>query len=164
MVCISDRLAESEGFDAFSRAFSVVRVGSAYEAAAEILARPVLALVVEFSRLGEADAQLVRISGDRGVPVYGIGRPGGLRADEFDDIRPTELHELPGLLGPVDGRSQAGEAESTASAEGRRNEAAASDVSNMAKRQYYQAVTEEPVVPGVLTPEELAALLENERE
>ena len=80
---------------AAGRAAGVVVVPTAYEAAAELLAGPTAALVVELPLLTPYHCRLLRLAGDLGVAVLGVGAARRtIRCADLHPLRQVGLEEL----------------------------------------------------------------------
>lgn len=87
---------------ATGRAEGVVRTPTAYEAAAELLAGPTAALVVELPLLTPYHCRLLRLAGELGVAVLGVGSPRpAIRCADLHPLRQVALEELGGLLAEI---------------------------------------------------------------
>jgi hypothetical protein len=76
-----------------------VYVESGYEAAAEILAEPALALVIDLSCLTPPHRKLLRVAREAGVEVFGVGSlPAGMSAEDLSGVRLISTGDLPDLL------------------------------------------------------------------
>lgn len=92
------------------RAASVeaVQVDSAYEAAAEILAAPVAALVIDFRAAAAPGAALLGVARQMDVPMLGVGAvPTGLTIDDLSGLRLISRAELPAELERIAAAAQA---------------------------------------------------------
>ena len=171
-----------------------VRVSSAYEAAAELLAAPTRAIVIELSLLHGRHTRLLEIARDLEVEMLGVGSlPAGTSADDLSGLRLLARAELPAALSAL----TAGLPETTPAAHpeqpsgtetrpaklvpkqpARRRKARRKKRSSAEASQTDQvADTMEAEVPAstpsaaetntapreLLSPEELSALLENDR-
>jgi len=75
------------------------RVASAYEAAAELLAGPAGAVVIDLSQLRRAHLPLLEIARERQTEVIGVGALGDeLTSEELSGVRLAGRSELPALL------------------------------------------------------------------
>jgi len=97
--------AESLGEWLFRR-LEVVVVTSCYEAAAEILAEPALALVLELRAFDPRHGRLLEIAGQMGLNIFGIGAAGRLDSEQLSGVkliaRKDLMDELLHLLGGDD--------------------------------------------------------------
>jgi len=87
---------------AVGRSTGVVEAASAYEAAAELLTGPTAALVVDLPLLTPYHCRLLRLAGDLGVPVLGVGAARrALRCEDLHPLRRVALDELGGRLAEI---------------------------------------------------------------
>jgi len=87
---------------AVGRSTGVVEAASAYEAAAELLTGPTAALVVDLPLLTPYHCRLLRLAGDLGVPVLGVGAARRvLRCEDLHPLRRVGLEELGGRLAEI---------------------------------------------------------------
>jgi hypothetical protein len=78
---------------------ALTRAPSGYEAAAEILALPVSALVVDFRAFGASHRRLLEIARQMDVDVLGVGAlPGGMDSEDLDGVRLVSRRALAGAL------------------------------------------------------------------
>ncbi len=76
-----------------------VRAGSGYEAAAELLASPAVALVIDLSLLTERHRGLLRVARETGTDVLGVGElPAGCSAEDLRGVRLISPEDLPSIL------------------------------------------------------------------
>ena len=76
-----------------------VPVNTAYEAAAELLASPAIALIVDLALLPARHTRLIKIARSIEVPVFGVGSlPPGLSADQLSGVRLASRDELGEML------------------------------------------------------------------
>lgn len=82
---------------------SFARVTSGYEAAAELLAAPTAALVVDLGLLGGKHLGLIEIARSLAVEVFAVGAlPIGMTAEDLSGVRLIARCDLPGALGALD--------------------------------------------------------------
>jgi hypothetical protein len=80
----------------------LLRVASGYEAAAEILAAPVAALVVDFRAMARPHRKLLDLARRMGVELLGVGRlPTGMSIDDLSCVRLVSRADLPAALDAV---------------------------------------------------------------
>ncbi|HUS46578.1 MAG TPA: hypothetical protein VM098_00550 [Phycisphaerae bacterium] len=86
-----------------------VLVSSAYEAAAEVLCAPTVALVIELGCLTSRHLRLLQIARAMDVEMIGVGLlPGGMSAADFSGVRLVAVEELAeSLRRLVDGQAPA---------------------------------------------------------
>lgn len=116
-----------------------VGTATAYEAAAEVLAGGVLALVIDLRVMTPGQMPLLRIARDRQVEILAVGSlPFGVGADDLSGVRLTSRADLPGVVAHIAG--------------------------GPAARRSGALRPERPAAPAqsLLSPEELAALLEEQ--
>ena len=99
----------------------LVFVPSPYEAAAELIAAPVLALVIDLRLMGQRHLRLLRIARERRVEMLAVGAiPAGLTAEDLSGIRLLARADLKagieGLLHDRQGRYVPSTAEPQAAA------------------------------------------------
>jgi hypothetical protein len=76
-----------------------VRAEGGYEAAAELLAQPAMALLIDLSRLTPPHRKLLHVARRLGVEVLGVGAfPPGLSASDLSGMRLISLDDLPSEL------------------------------------------------------------------
>jgi len=84
---------------------------TAYEAAAEILAGPAVALVIELRMIGLRGLRLLEIARERDVEVLGMGTlSSGLSAEDLRGVRLVGRRDLPDVLGRLAGPAASPEA------------------------------------------------------
>jgi hypothetical protein len=89
----------------------VVAVGSGYEAAAEVLASPAEALVIDFRAMSAAHQRLLDTARALGMQILGIGKvPSELSADALSLVRLVSQADLPDALREVLSSQAAGAA------------------------------------------------------
>jgi len=153
-------------------------VASGYEAAAEILAGPVAALVVDFRALGPAHVRLLGLARRRSVELLGMGKPPeGLSIAQLSGMRLVSADDLPAAIRraaappPAPAAPPAVEvpptvaeaelAQTDAPSEGSYVPVEPSPVAQPPRAEA-EGVTQVSSSPrSLLTPEELAALLED---
>ena len=150
-----------------------VRAGSAYEAAAEILSGPTLALVMDLSALTRRHLRLLEIARRMEVEMIGVGRlPAGMSTDELSGVRLLAPEALGASLRRLLGaQAAAGDAERPPSAvrpaaPGRQGKQRAGAEAGADRETGREAAPRAPAGEGrspLLTPEELRALLEDEQ-
>ena len=87
-----------------------VPVTTAYEAAAEILIAPTVALVVDLRMLRGRHLRLLEIARQNGVEVLGFGSvPAGLSSDDLSAVRLIGLADLPEAIVAISRRREATE-------------------------------------------------------
>ncbi|MFB3894502.1 MAG: hypothetical protein ACE15C_21075 [Phycisphaerae bacterium] len=166
-----------------------VAVACAYEAAAEILAAPTLALVVDLRALARRHLRLLEIARHLGVEILASGPlPAGMNAGDLGGVRLIALADLPAELGrlaaaeprPVPAPTLAvpegepsqetpGPLPETSQSEIRPAEPeeppprpAAPPAAHLAPAKLREPAAQTPSLDQVLTSEELSALLENQ--
>lgn len=78
------------------RNVAFVRVDGGYEAAAELLAQPSAALLIDLSRLTPPHRKLLHVARELHVEVLGVGAfPPGLSAGDLSGMRLISLDDLP---------------------------------------------------------------------
>ncbi len=137
-----------------------IRVASAYEAAAELLAAPAVAMIVDLRLITGEHVRLIELAREMEVAILAVGAlPVGMNADDLSGVRLTSREHLPEALGEI---VQAAASPVTPP------ESSAPPGLQTAPRE---AVALTPAKPAdrpktppdeLLTPEELSALLENE--
>ncbi len=144
-----------------------VYVPTAYEAAAEMLAAPTVALVADLRLVGRRHLRLLAIARQMGVEVFAVGVvPTGLTGEDLSGVRMIALADLPEAL------RRLAEADWPAPSEPK-PAAPAEAPADLATKEAAPQPAAPPVEPPVeksppsspsalLTPEELSALLENE--
>ena len=100
-----------EGADGLALVF----VPSPYEAAAELIAEPALALVIDLRLMGRRHLRLLRIARERGAEMLAVGAvPAGLSAEDLSGIRLVARADLKaaleGLLHDREGRYEPSQA------------------------------------------------------
>ena len=76
-----------------------VRVGGGYEAAAELLAAPAMALLIDLPCLAPRHRKLLHVAREVGAEVLGVGGfPPGLSAGDLSGMRLISLDDLPDVL------------------------------------------------------------------
>ncbi|MDY6913489.1 MAG: hypothetical protein SVT52_03415 [Planctomycetota bacterium] len=76
-----------------------VHVSSAYEAAAELLAAPTAAMVVDLQMLSLRHLRLLKIAREMDVEVLAVGSlPAGLTAEQLSGVRLVSIDDLPNVL------------------------------------------------------------------
>ena len=138
-----------------------VPVGSAYEAAAEILAAPTAALVIDLRAMGPRHVRLIEIARQMGVEMFASGAlPIGMSAEELSGVRLVAGRDLPAMLEEM-GEPPAAEAPEPAPA--REEEPTKPKVRLRPAKRGTQPPSPHRPEPGMLlTSEELDALLEDE--
>jgi hypothetical protein len=77
----------------------ISQVQTGFEAAAELLAEPALALVVDFQALSEDHVKLLDIARELKVELFGVGAfPAGLSTEHLCGMRLVSRSALPNLL------------------------------------------------------------------
>jgi len=83
-----------------------VRADGGYEAAAELLAQPTMALLIDLSRLTSLHSKLLHVARQLGVEVLGVGAfPPGLSASDLSGMRLISLDDLPSELRTITQRT-----------------------------------------------------------
>jgi hypothetical protein len=134
-----------------------VRPASAYEAAAELLAGPAEALVIDLRLLRPCHVRLIEIAGQVGAKVLGVGSlPAWATNGRLGGLRRVDPKELAQVLGTLAG-DQAARAQPTAPAGAPLDQQTVQDGTYKTQEapQKKTAVSFEPL----LTAEELSALL-----
>ena len=146
-----------------------VPVGSAYEAAAELISAPVAALVIDLRLFGPRHLRLLQIARELSVEMLAVGGiPVGLSAEDLNGVRLLARSEIHGALsrlaGPEVARGQsAGGPQAEQPATPEPTEQYVSDAGPARSGKKPATPAAQPPDPGsLLSPEELAALLENE--
>ena len=79
-----------------------VVVGSAYEAAAELLAAPTIALIMDLRLLPVGHLKLLEIARQLGMEMFGVGvLPASMTADELSGLRLVSRRDLPETIKAV---------------------------------------------------------------
>lgn len=103
MLTRRDELARQAG-----DGLDLIPVKTGYEAAAELLADPPAALVVELAQLTGPHTRLLDVARKRGVPALGVGTfPPGLSADDLEGLNLVSTRQLPAILAELAGRDDA---------------------------------------------------------
>ncbi len=147
----------------------VIAAPSAYEAAAEVLAAPTAALVVDLSLLEPRHTRLITIARRAGAEVLAVGSGGvGIDAEALSGARLVAKGQLVAELKRL--MQSAGESIPSRPATGEDEPKAGSPDAESAVKQAPASIRpvpqkaellKQPTDPaGLLTPEELAALLE----
>ena len=158
--------------------YHCLRVTNPYEAAAELLVEPPLAMVIDLRCLTPGDLPLIEIMRQRGLEVLAVGAvPLGITTTDLSGVRLSARGHLSAMLEALDGSLSAGAAGVSHRAAGD-----SPDLSSLARwirktshadRETAKAPDPAPKAkaddkpPGdrpdeLLTKEELAALLEDE--
>jgi len=148
--------------NAFSFAnISHVHVFSAYEAAAEVLRQPTLALVVELRVLGSRNLGLLKIARDMNVEVLAFGSiPKSLSGGQLSGVRLVSAEDAAFELGKLAASSPQLDLGTYEKAEGVYEPIEQKPQS--AEEKPRPKTTQNPdVLQQILTPEELEALLED---
>ena len=96
------------GEDSASR-YYCLRVTSPYEAAAELLAEPPLAIVIDLRCLTPGDLPLIEMARQRGLEVLAVGAvPLGITTTDLSGVRLSARGHLSGLLGGLAGSPLSG--------------------------------------------------------
>lgn len=91
---LSSRLA-----DRCAAAIECVSVASPYEAAAEILAAPLAALVIDFRAIAPAHVRLLEMARQMDVEMLALGAlPAGMGADDLSGVRLISREDLPAAI------------------------------------------------------------------
>lgn len=161
-----------------------MRVFSAYEAAAEVLSAPILALVIELGAMTRRHLRLLEIARRMDVQMIGVGQfPAGMSAGDLSGIRLVASGALGELIAGLAGKETQAPAAADAPAEAAaapQGQPAPAVMLAPAKRAAKRPPADEQVgqwqseppppkdekaadsPQGLLTPEELRALLEDE--
>jgi hypothetical protein len=76
-----------------------IRVQSAYEAAAEMIAAPTMAVVIDLRLMNPRHLRLLQIARERGVEMLAVGGiPSGLTAEDLSGVRLTARADLKAVL------------------------------------------------------------------
>lgn len=79
-----------------------VVVGSAYEAVAELLAAPTIALIIDLRLLPVGHLRLLEIARQLGMEMFGVGvLPASMTADELSGLRLVSRRNLPETIKAV---------------------------------------------------------------
>ena len=176
-------LARAELEELCSRGMQCLRWSSAYEVAAELLSGTVDALVLDLRMLTGRNTRVLQIARERGVEVLAVGMlPASVSTENLSGVRLAGMRDLPGILQqlgtyvPIEPE----EPPTPTSAEpAKPAEAAVPPVAEPPPVEDPPAeappeIPQEPPLDhvkrpehiedlhGILTPEELSALLENE--
>jgi len=164
-------LARAELAELSAPAGVVVRVSSAYEAAAEILADPPAALVLDLRALTGRHVRLLEIARERHVEMLAVGAlPSDLTADELSGVRLTARKDLAGAIERLTARPSrpAGRPEPIPAATGARPTSpksaelpvpAEAPPSVPARDEREKRRYEPPALEGILDIDQVAALL-----
>lgn len=174
-------LARAELEELCSRGMQCLRWSSAYEAAAELLSGTVDALVLDLRMLTGRNTRVLQIARERGVEVLAIGMlPASVSTENLSGVRLAGMRDLPGILQqlgtyvPVKPEAPPQPPTPEPAAPTEAAEAEAPAVEEPFADTPPEAPPEQPAAPeakpdryvedlhGILTPEELSALLENE--
>jgi len=160
-----------------------VRVDSGYEAAAEILASPVAALLIDFRSLGGLHRGLLALARRMEVRLAAIAgkTPPDLTPDDLQGLQRIEIGDIPAALASArNAMTNVGDAPDAQAGAAALPEAPQAYVAEQPEPAPAPAPAEVPLPeeklvmltprsdkpktpPGLLTPDELAALLEDER-
>ncbi|MCD4824219.1 MAG: hypothetical protein K8S55_06395 [Phycisphaerae bacterium] len=81
---------------------------SGYEAAAEVLADPAMALIVDMPSLSAEHIKLMEIARSRGTELIGVGGfPAGLSVDDLSGMHLVAMNQLPEFLQKMTSQTQA---------------------------------------------------------
>jgi hypothetical protein len=170
-------LARAELEELCSRGMQCLRWSSAYEVAAELLSGTVDALVLDLRMLTGRNTRVLQIARERGVEVLAVGMlPASVSTENLSGVRLAGMRDLPEILQQLGTRAPVKpetppQPPTPEPAEPAETEAAP------VEEPPAEAPPEAPPDPpadkaksvesmgqmhGVLTPEELSALLENE--
>jgi hypothetical protein len=96
--------ASQEAADLRDQGVEVVRVTTAYEAAAELIAAPAAALVVDLRLLGPRHLRLLTIARESQVEILAVGGlPPGMNSEDLSGVRLTSRADLPATLKKLTG-------------------------------------------------------------
>ncbi|NLW86069.1 MAG: hypothetical protein GXY38_04280 [Planctomycetes bacterium] len=102
VVLSSDALAGADSWSDLGPVACCVRVSSAYEAVAELLAGPVSALVADLRLLGPRHLRLLDIARSNHVRIFGVGAiPPGLTVEDLNGVLLVSRAALPAALAGV---------------------------------------------------------------
>ena len=168
VVLSSDPLVGARAERLCAHGWRAVRVASGYEAAAEILASPVAALMIDIRAMSGIHRRLLELAGRMEVQTFAIaGAAQGTAQPAKPPLRRVELADIPAILAALAAeQAPATQTQSPAespapSPDAGRDESAPSLATE--KRVVLTPRSNRPKKPqGLLTPQELAALLENE--
>ena len=137
----------------------LVFVPSPYEAAAELIAAPALALVMDLRLMGQRHLRLLRIARERRVELLAVGAvPAGLTAEDLSGTRLIARADLKaameGLLNDRQGRYVPSEEESQPAAppEAEGPSPAASRIASPTKAHSPEVPSPEPASPQAASP------------
>ncbi|HUT58438.1 MAG TPA: hypothetical protein VNA25_11390 [Phycisphaerae bacterium] len=146
-----------------------VPVGSAYEAAAELISAPVLALVIDLRLFGPRHLRLLQIARQLSVELLAVGGiPIGLSAEDLNGVRLLARSEVQGALARLAGAAveyeeSAGPQPAEQDPSPDRTEQYVSDAGPVRSgKKPAMPATQAPDPGSLLSAEELSALLENE--
>jgi len=144
----------------------LIRVGSAYEAVAEMLCEPAAGFVIDLRLLAAGGLGALEIARQRSVEMLATGMvPSGLTAEDLSGVRLLARRDLPAAVRNLAAQPVSPPVESP---EGTYvpEPLAMNDVEPLVVSPVEPAADEPAAAPGaaesILTPEELAALLESE--
>jgi hypothetical protein len=97
IVILADDAAGTESLP--PQAVQCIKTQSAYEAAAEILAEPTAALLLDLRRVGHRHLRLLQVARDCGVEIFAVGTiPSGLSSEDLSGVRLTARSDVPQQL------------------------------------------------------------------
>jgi len=155
-----------------ARGWRAVRVASGYEAAAEILASPVAALLIDLRAMGDIHRRLLELAERMEVETFaladgaqGTARPG------LEPLRRVELADIPAILAALAAREArepaAAQTQPSAESPVTSPDAVGDELAGSLAAEKRVVLTPKSRRPktrqALLTPEELAALLEDEQ-
>lgn len=89
--------------------YDCLRVTSPYQAAAELLAEPPLAMIIDLRCLTPGDLPLIEVARQRDVEVLAVGSvPLGITTTDLSGVRLAAAGHLPELLGTIAGSAVSG--------------------------------------------------------
>ncbi len=81
----------------------IIRVHSAYEAAAELLIAPADAMVIELACLQAPHLKLLELARSKNIEILGVGQfPASLTSDDLSGVRLTSLTDLPAAIAAIE--------------------------------------------------------------
>ena len=141
----------------------IVSVPSAFEAAAEILMEPAAALLIDFRAMGRQDIRLLQIARRMDVPLLGIGTlPGPFSTDELSGVRLVSREDLPAALARIAAEQLAPAKPTVRLTPAKKPKPLTTAPGRPQDQSQPTEPNNAPAGGGLLTPEELSALLEDE--
>lgn len=141
----------------------IVSAPSAFEAAAEILAEPTAALLIDFRAMGHQDIRLLGIARQMDVALLGIGTlPGGFSTDELSGVRLVSRKDLPAALARIAAEQLAPAKPPVRLTPAKKPKPLTTAPDRPQDQSQPTDPNDAPPAGGLLSPEELSALLEDE--